>query len=125
MSDPFPFVPGFLLGYNRPEDTGPGYPQLTDGLDLTPPNLKSPFWGIRADRATAPVVFLFGREGMRALAVPPYTQDVGNGLRVCRKRGIGSPISDPARQHAARTTLRSNRPACPPAKADKRASPDG
>ncbi|HUW84917.1 MAG TPA: hypothetical protein VMZ31_19220 [Phycisphaerae bacterium] len=89
MSDPFPFVPGFLLGYNRPEDTGPGYPQLTDDLDLTPPNLKNPFWGIRADRATAPVVFLFGREGMRALAVPPYTRDVGNGLRVCKKRGIG------------------------------------
>lgn len=92
FTDPFPFIPGFMLGYNRPEDTGPYYPQMTDELDLNPPHIKSPYWGIRADRATAPVIFIFGSEGMRALAVPPYVHHTPGGLRVCKKRGIGITI---------------------------------
>ncbi|MEF9438612.1 MAG: hypothetical protein L0922_07755, partial [Candidatus Mariimomonas ferrooxydans] len=97
FTDPFPLIPGFMLGYNRPEDTGPYYPQMTDVMDLNLPNMRSPYWGIRSDRATAPVVFIFGREGMRALSVPPYMDNPeGNytttGIRVCKKRGIGISI---------------------------------
>lgn len=93
----FPLLPGFMIGHNRPEDTGPYYPQMTPTQDLNPPNLKSPYWGIRADRATMPSAFLFGRNECRALAVPPYLDNPGaphttNGLRVCLERGVGVSI---------------------------------
>ena len=89
---PFPLLPGFMIGDNRPEDTGPAYPQLAPVQDLNLPKMLSPYWGIRADRATAPVAFLFGDQGMRALAVPPYSGEgsgAANGLRLCLARGIG------------------------------------
>lgn len=93
----FPLLPGFMIGHNRPEDTGPCYPQMTAVQDLNPPNMKSPFWGIRADRATVPAAFLFGQGECRALAVPPYIDNPGaphtaNGLRVCMERGVGVSI---------------------------------
>jgi hypothetical protein len=93
----FPLLPGFMIGHNRPEDTGPHYPQMTAAQNLNLPNMKSPFWGIRADRATLPVAFLFGKTECRALAVPPYLDNPGaphtvNGLRVCLKRGVGVSI---------------------------------
>ncbi|HOX06926.1 MAG TPA: hypothetical protein PK280_11030 [Planctomycetota bacterium] len=91
FANAFPLLPGFMIGDNRPEDTGPGYPQLAARQDLATPRMLSPFWGIRADRATAPVAFLFGDEGMRALAVPPYSGEA-NGLRLCLSRGIGISI---------------------------------
>jgi hypothetical protein len=92
---PFPLLPGFMIGDNRPEDTGPAYPQLAPVQDLNLPKMLSPHWGIRADRATAPVAFLFGDQGMRALAVPPYSGEgsgAANGLRLCLTRGIGLSI---------------------------------
>jgi hypothetical protein len=94
FTNPLPLIPGFMMLHNRPDDSGPGYPQMTKEMDLNLPNMRSPFWGIRADRATAPVIFLFGTEGMRALSVPPYVDGadgeyVPSGIRVCMKRGIG------------------------------------
>jgi hypothetical protein len=93
----FPLLPGFMIGHNRPEDTGPYYPQMTVQQDINLPNMKSPFWGIRADRATLPAAFLFGKTECRALAVPPYLDNPGaphtvNGLRVCLERGVGVSI---------------------------------
>ena len=73
FTNPLPLIPAFMMLHNRPDDSGPGYPQMTEQMDLNLPNMRSPFWGIRADRATAPVIFLFGAEGMRALSVPPVT----------------------------------------------------
>lgn len=92
FSEPFPLIPAFMLGDNRPEFAGPGFPQLTDATNLIGPYLQNPFWGIRSDRASAPVVFLFGQEGMRALGVPPYVDGTPTGLRVCKRRGIGISI---------------------------------
>ena len=93
----FPLLPGFMIGHNRPEDTGPYYPQMTARQDLNLPSMKSPYWGIRADRATLPAAFLFGRGECRALAVPPYLHNpeaphTANGLRVCMERGVGVSI---------------------------------
>ena len=96
FTNPFPLLPAFMIGYNRPDDTGPGYPQLAETLDINPPKLIAPYWSIRSDRASAPVAFIFGDEGMRALAIAPYIDRPGshttNGLRVCKSRGIGISI---------------------------------
>lgn len=97
FSNPFPLIPAFMIGYNRPDDTGPFYPQLTERMDINPPNLKSPYWGIRADRASVPAVFIFGDQGMYGMGVDPYIDNIDNshtvnGLRVCLKRGIGVSI---------------------------------
>ncbi len=94
--DLFPLIPGFMIGHNRPEDTGPGYPQMTGKSDIDPPILRSGHWGIRADRASVPAAMIFGGEGMAAIAVAPYIESGNsltvNGLRVCMKRGIGVSI---------------------------------
>ncbi|MCX5776611.1 MAG: hypothetical protein NTX32_03155 [Candidatus Firestonebacteria bacterium] len=93
----FPLLPGFMVGYNRPEDTGPYYPQIAPKQDMNHPNMLSPYWGIRADRATIPAAFLFGKNKCWAISVPPYIDNPGkkhttNGLRVCLKRGVGISI---------------------------------
>lgn len=106
-SNPFHLIPGCIFGDNNVAKAEPGhFPNLTFEH---PGNVScSPYWELRADRASHPVSALLFDGGLAAVSVDPYS-DAGFDIATSRegflRNGVFSELGDEETPSACGVTL--------------------